>query len=223
MEIPDDPDVDRSQFLSLHQTYPSALTDADGHTYLFRVVAVDPTHTPTEVASHREQVIEDLKLQRAFDAAVAQAERLAEDSRDAGLAPAWREAEALQEQATRASLLTPVAFPREGYPTLSSVSFKAFLTDIGPVGEPFVEACFGLGELETDGPRITTIEMRDVGDPMVVVAQWISTQPVYKDTFLIRRVGIAQRIRFQRQQRLAEDWLDSANIRARAGFEVPQG
>ena len=86
-----------------------------------------------------------------------------------------------------------------------------------------MEACFGLGELETDGPRITTIEMRDVGDPMVVVAQWISTQPVYKDTFLIRRVGIAQRIRFQRQQRLAEDWLDSANIRARAGFDVPQG
>ena len=86
-----------------------------------------------------------------------------------------------------------------------------------------MDACFGLSELETDGPRLTTIEMRDSGDPMVVVAQWIATEPVYEDTFLIRRVGIAQRIRSQRQQRLAADWFDSDNIRTRAGFELPQG
>ncbi|MCH7703073.1 MAG: hypothetical protein IID37_15430, partial [Planctomycetes bacterium] len=223
VEMPDDRDVDRSQFLSLHQTYPSAHTDTDGHTYLFRVVAVDPAHTPTDIADHRDQVIEDLKLQRGFDQAVAQAERLAEDSREAGLASAWQAAEALQAQATSASLLTPVAFPREGFPGFAGVSFKAFITNIGAVGKPFMDACFGLSELETDGLRITTIEMRDSGDPMVVVAQWLSTQPVYKDTFLIRRVGIAQRIRSQRQQRLAAEWLDSDNIRTRAGFEPKQG
>ncbi len=54
---------------------------------------------------------------------------------------------------------------------------------------------------------------------MVVVAQWLMTEPVYKDAFVIRRIGIAQRIRSQRQQRLARDWLDSDNIRTRAGFE----
>lgn len=222
VSMPDDPDVDRSQFLALHQTYPSALTDNDGHTYLFRVVAVDPAHTATDVADHRDQVIEDLKLQRAFDEASAQAEQLATESRAAGLAPAWQAAEGLQAQATGAALLTPVAFPREGYPG-SGIPFKGWITDIGAVGEPFMDACFALTELETDGPRITTIEMRDSGDPMVVVAEWISTEPVYQDTFLIRRVGIAQRIRSQRQQRLAADWLDSDNIRTRAGFEPPQG
>lgn len=222
VEMPDDRDLDRSQFLALHQTYPSPLTDNDGHTYLFRVVAVNPAHTPTDVADHRDQVIDDLKLQRGFDQAVAQAERLAEDSREAGLASAWQAAEALQAQATSASLLTPVAFPREGFPGFAGVSFKAFITNIGAVGKPFMDACFGLSELETDRLRITTIEMRDSGDPMVVVAQWLSTQPVYKDTFLIRRVGIAQRIRSQRQQRLAAEWLDSDNIRARAGYEPKQ-
>ncbi len=186
------------------------------------MVAVDPAHTPTEVADHRDQVIEDLKLQRAFDEAAAQAERLAEESRKDGLAPAWQAAEALQAQATSASLLTPVPFPREGFPGYSGVLFKGFVTDIGAVGEPFMDACFGLSELETDEPRITTIEMRDPADPMVVVAQWIATQPLYKDTFLIRRVGIAQRIRAQREQRLAVDWLDSDNIRARAGYEPKQ-
>ncbi len=219
VEMPDDADADRSQFLSLHQTYPSALTDRDGHVYLFRVVSMDPAHTPTEVADQRDQVIEDLKLQRAFGQAVAQAERLAEDSRAAGIAPAWEAAEALQAQADSASLLTPVAFPREGFPGYAGVSFKAFITNIGAVGKPFMDACFALSELETDGPRITTIELRDSGDPMVVVAQWLMTEPVYKDAFVIRRIGIAQRIRSQRQQRLARDWLDSDNIRTRAGFE----
>ena len=221
VEMPDDRDVDRSQFLALHQTYPSALTDNDGQTYLFRVVAVDPSHTPTEVTDHRDQVIENLKLLRAFDEASAQAEQLANESRAAGLAPAWQAAEGLQAQATGAALLTPVAFPREGYPG-SGIPFKGWITDIGAVGEPFMDACFGLSELETDGLRITTIEMRDSGDPMVVVAQWLSTQPVYKDTFLNRRVGIAQRIRSERQQRLAAEWLDSDNIRTRAGFEPKQ-
>ena len=106
VEMPDGPNVDRSQFLALHKTYPSALTDADGNMYVVRVVAVDPPHTPTEIANQREKVIEDLKLQRAYDATLAQAEQLAEESRQAGLASAWQAAESLQAQATGSSLLT---------------------------------------------------------------------------------------------------------------------
>ena len=62
--------------------------DEESNLYIFRLVATDPAHQPTDVSEVAEQVTADWKKQWAFDQAKAEAQRIIDATNTTDLAAA---------------------------------------------------------------------------------------------------------------------------------------
>ena len=61
------------------------LTDADGRAYAFRVTGYEKNHEPASLDDVRDKVVADVRLEAAYDAAVAAARTVVEAAADGGL------------------------------------------------------------------------------------------------------------------------------------------
>jgi len=219
IEIPRTSDVDRSVFLAAYQSCSAPLRDEAGNLYIYRVIGVEPGHAPESPDKVRDEVIADLRLQRAYDAATARAEALARQARENGLKAAWDAAPQLQEQVEAAGFHAGVSFPRERSVVWNQrrIELPTTIPGIGEVGESFVRKCFELGPAEEGAEQVAVIQEPDRA--AVAVVQWQQLQPLLESDYVKQRPQVVQQQEQLRLLRIVQEWLDPELIRSRNGFE----
>ena len=226
--VPTKRGTNAADFLSLFQTSRYTISDAQGRTYVLRVVAAREGHVPESLDEVRERVTYDLRLLRAFEESKAYAESLRSCDTSTGLQDAFDSNEELSSLVGMAEGAThgyfePPAFARAG----QSQSITALIGGpdaapsifiaggLGLVPSDVVERCFALEHLVD---RTAAIELKSRADMLVV--EWVET--IYPDAIDFsekRETFVAQMAQARMLDAMAE-WLAPANIRARNGFEL---
>lgn len=226
--VPTKRGTNATDFLSLFQTSRYTLSDAQGRTYVLRMVAAHKGHVPESLDEVHERVAYDLRLLRAFEESKAHAESLRSCDDSTDLREAFDSHEELAALAGTADGAThgyfePPAFARAG----QSQSFAALIGrpdsatsifvsgGLGLVPNDVVERCFAL---EHSADRTAAIELRSRADMLVV--EWVET--IYPDgaAFSDQRETFVAQITQSRMLDAMSEWLAPANIRARTGFEL---
>jgi hypothetical protein len=221
--IPNDRTVNPSDFLATFQTCRYPLTDADGHVYVFRVIDGRLGHIAESVDEVRDRVIADLRLQGAYERALARAESLRSCASSTGLGEAYEsdaELAALKNtpRGAGSGYFEPPPFSRatrgqvaRGRET-QTVSIGG---GVGSVPAEVVAQCFALAAAED---KTAVIELRDRPCAMVVVL--VEAEPGYVDEFQGMRVSLVEQMSRLRAQDAIADWLNPEQIRARNAFKL---
>lgn len=191
--------------------------------YLFRVVKIGPAGPPEDFATVREQVRQDLKLQRAFDLAGEHARTLASAAESVGLDQAVEQAGELKQllasAATAASQPSDAAPAQEALrllePSQPMVRFtrsSPSLPGIGAIPNA-AELIFGLAKKEG--------EHRTAAVPAPAAKKWLVVEllnvgDLYEGDFIAQREGLRDRIGPLMAQMKV---LDPVGIKARAGWK----
>lgn len=226
--VPTKRGTNAADYLSLFQTSRYVLSDAQGRTYILRVVAAREGHVPESVDEVRERVTSDLRLLRAFEEAKARAEALRSCDASTGLQEAFYSDEELAGLADTADGATlgyfePPAFARagqsQGFGASSAGPGSAASTyvigGLGLVPNDVIEGCFAL---EHSADRTAAFELKSRAELLVV--EWLET--IYPDgvEFSEQRETFVAQMAQARMLDAIGEWLTPANIRARNGFEL---
>ncbi|MGE3182128.1 MAG: hypothetical protein AB7N71_10890, partial [Phycisphaerae bacterium] len=191
--------------------------------YLFAVLETDPAGPADNFETQKEQVKRDLKLQRAYDLAREQAEKLAARAKEVGLQQAYDEADALRQlvapanadavqsdmQTRQLQILKPSKI--FGKYTRSTPSLQNVGAARGIADDIFALAA-------QPGPH----RVGAIGIPAArkwIVVEMEEVQPLYAGDFEQR----VQSVRgFQEQFQVQMGFFDPQNVKLRTGFEPAQ-
>ena len=217
------------QALASYQTAPSQLIDEDNNLYLYRIVQVQERHAPTSIDEVRDEVVADLRAQRAFEAAKTHAEAIKNRIGEGDLRTVCEAYDGLDAdlKAGTISFFEAEPFPKMGreffgfrFPVI--VSDKAGARDQDNKrlhqiqDERFVAEVFDL--LESAGEQgLGIIEVPAMERVFVVGLDGIDhlTKPEYEDY----KKNIQSQIAVNRQNSLLEQWFSAESIRARCGYK----
>ena len=217
------------QALASYQTAPSQLIDEDNNLYLYRIVQVQERHAPTSIDEVRDEVVADLRAQRAFEAAKTHAEAIKNRIGEGDLRTVCEAYDGLDAdlKAGTMSFFEAEPFPKMGreffgfrFPVI--VSDKAGARDQDNKrlhqiqDERFVAEVFDL--LESAGEQgLGIIEVPAMERVFVVGLDGIDhlTKPEYEDY----KKNIQSQIAVNRQNSLLEQWFSAESIRARCGYK----
>ena len=228
MEIPTGEDaagVDRSSFMTLHQTCRYAMTDSEGNIYVFRPVEIDgerPARTLDEV---RDQVVDDLRFARGYQQALAAAEALRQAALQGdGLQAAWNVDEALRNSVDSHNETADPQTRQAGFHETVQVNRRrtdgTLVDRVGPIGvvdEAFLDACFSMRDATAPDARLLTIAIP--GSGTAVVAEWVGDSPLNEQQFAALQQHVARQIERQRVVDYMPSWLAPKQIKARNGFK----
>ncbi len=220
--IPQDAGVDRSFYTATYQTSPCVLTDVDGDVYVMRVVGSRPAHVADSVDEVRDQVVQDLRLVRAWEDARMHAEGLLDCEEGATLEQTFLNHEEL------VSLKDTPAGAWSGYATSPLVT-RRNRTDLSAGREMPVHAGWTIGsvsrdlieewfQLQYNPQKVMVQELKDRAT--VIVVEWAETQEGREDEFYEMRPQLTSEVAGQRMRSVVSAWLDPENIRARNGLEL---
>jgi hypothetical protein len=200
--------------------------------YFFRVIRVKPSGPPDSIDTVRDQLVQDLKLLKAFEVAGEHAQQLASSARVAGLAAAVESAGELRQLLTAAeewASTQPAAVrgTRFGYTRyLGPLTPRGAFTRVPSYVHEYVglapilhEQVFALAEsLPSTGPvhRVAVVPVTE--DQKWVVAELEEIKPVYAGDFEKRRMDLARTAEYQERLQLMQAWYDAKNILRRTGF-----
>ena len=216
--------VDEREFLSVYQTSTHVLRDSgSGDRYLFRVIETKASHPPESLEEVRQRVTNDVRQLRAYEQALACAQRLLEAAKAQGLQEAFDADEEIQQlkteheaQARSLQVLPATSFTRAGDPQFRAYARSmptVFIRGLGALDKQIIEGIFGL---EQAGSPYGVFERKTEGQVMVV--EWLKTTPVREDEYAAQREELAGRLRSERGQQAWSNWFDPENIRARHKF-----
>ncbi len=225
-KIPDDRNVNRSDYLSIYQTSRYPLKDGDGNLYVIRVADAREGHVPESIDEVRDRVVADLRTLRGFEEALARAESIRSCDTASNLQEAFEEDIELVALGDTpggigSGFYVPPPFSRAAqYQVTSgqtgSPDMPTFIAGgLGLVPRSVVEKCF---DLEYEGDHRAIFEISERGT--VLVVEWTETiLPDGADFEQTRESFLTQMTQSRHQNAIAE-WLDPENIRARNGFEI---
>jgi len=204
---------------------------------LFRVVEAMESVAPATLAEVHEQVVADLREQRAYARMEEQARQLYTAARKVGLTDALAMAESLKTKLGVSAVATPNPFARKNAGDLSTMSVDA----IGP-SEEFLTAVFSMAAADwtptepespstPDMPALTTRPAVEPAPKVTlislpklkkrVVVEFLELAPLTEDRFTANVRSSAYQQLFQRRAReTMTDWFLPANIEKRCGFEL---
>lgn len=225
--VPTLPSEERSSavdYLAPFQSCRFPLTgDKTGNLYVFRVVDAKPARPPESVAEVRDQVVKDLRLSRAYEAAKTRAESLRACSATQSLS------EAYQADADLVAFKEKAEGVYSGYvepPPISRVLTHQASRGRSPTG---VYGGFGVGNLanevvdqffalEHSNEKMKAFELKDRA--AVLLAEWVETKPPPEDEFNALRKQLVTQLADARWRDAASAWLDPEKVRARTGFAL---
>lgn len=223
-KIPADEGANTSEYLSLFQTGPYALSEGTtGNLYLYRVIEAKPGRAAESLEEVRDEVIADLRTLRGFEAAKKRAEALR-------AAAAQQTLKALYEaDAELVAFKAKSAGNESGFfepPPVTRVSRME-----APFGRPAggANTNSGLGRLpndavdqifslESSADKTTVLELKDRA--AVVLVQWVETKPATQDQFDTLRKDLASKLSDVHFRDAVTPWLESSQIQARSGFAL---
>jgi len=225
--VPDvfaDERTNAADYLAPFQSCRFPLTDEkSGNVYVFRIVDSKPAHAPESVAEVRDQVMEDLRLARAFEAAKTRAESLHSCSATQSLQ------EAYEADADLVAFKEKAEGVYSGYvepPPISRVLRHQASRGRSPTG---VFGGIGVGNLANEvvdqffalehaNEKMKVFELKDRA--AVLLAEWVETRPPAEDDFNALRKELVTQLADARWRSAASIWLDPEKVRARTGFAL---
>ncbi len=211
-------------YLAPFQTCRFPLTDdKTGNLYIFRVMDAKPAHAPESVAEVRDQVVQDLRLLRAYDVAKTRAESLRACSATQSLQ------EAYEADADLVAFKEKAEGVNSGYvepPPMSRVLKHQASRGRSPTG---VFGGIGVGNLTNEvvdqffalehaDEKTRVFELK--GRAAVLLAEWVETKPPAEDEFNELRKQLVTQLTDVRWRSAASAWLDPEKVRARTGFAL---
>lgn len=210
--------------LALYETCPTALRDAEGDHYLFRVVETRGAHVAASVDEVRQRVAEDLKLKAAYDAALAAGQKLLASVGEQGLKAAFDADEALTslpqtESGKSVRFFEPQPCPRlpEDMAASGRVGDTRLVQGWAYVPAWFVDRLFALA---ASGRKHELIEIPE--HAKVVVVELVERLVPREDGFAAMRDRLTMRMTAMRYQTALTNWLDPTNIEARNSLKAPK-
>lgn len=211
-------------YLAPYQSCRFPLTDdKTSNLYIFRVVDAKPAHAPESVAEVRDQVVKDLRLSRAYEAAKKRAESLRASSATQSLREAYEadtDLVAFKEQKDGVtsgyfdpppmSRVLRLQASRGRSPTGVFVGLG-----IGNVSNEVVDQCFAL---ERADEKKKVIELKDRA--AVLLAEWVETKLPPEEDFNTLRKQLVTQLADARWRDAVSAWLDPEKVRARTGFDL---
>lgn len=218
-KIPADARGDQAQYLSLWQTSLKPLSTDTGVIYLYRITAAGEGRVPDGLAEVRDQVVEDLRLQRGMERAKQAAEEFAQQVGTSGLKEAWEADTELVDQVTpdRGGYVDVPPFPRDasrlGAP-------KNSVMPIGIVTDGFMGRAFALAE-KGEESGVAVEELPDLAKVAVIKGK--SLRPLYGEDYELRRGFLKDQLSQVTGGKILRGWLNAKSVRARNKYEPVRG
>lgn len=206
---------------NLFETVSEPFIDQEGNAYVFRTIAIRPPRAPESWEVVKEDLIRDIRLQKASEVAKRHAEELTAKAKQVGLEQAANADPALADKLRMAPgqpvLRTPEPFAR--IDTRYGQPMPTRLMELGWDQEGrFVDTVFDLASETTTQPsRIVLYPMKHLR--RWVVAELEEIVPVTEAEYEQEREMAREMLRRQRWVQFASNWLDPENIRARVDFK----
>ena len=206
-----------AEVLSLDEPSPR-LRDLDGNVYVFQIREATPAAPPARLDDVKAKVEADVRTKLAFDAAVAAARKLRDESAKSGLEAAARSADkdvfptsdffnrqGMSSSFDPVTLIPKVELPEASRQTLVADAFKL------------------LGEATPDKPHpVGVIQLPATG--RVVVAELSDVERPWKDDQQdLLQYQVSQQIAMQRAQRLLADYFKFDAVKQRLQYQSPRG
>jgi hypothetical protein len=180
-------------------------TDADGRAYAFRVTACEANHEPASLDEVRDKVVADVRLESAFESAVAAGRALLEAAAEPGLEAAAKKAGVAVEESDW--------FPRERMVPVARMgrwfAFPPSLPVIGP-NRLVVAECF---RLDPKGQRRTLITL--ARDRQIVVIEVVDREAPREAAYELMRPLLADEVSRELAESVHEGVFDREAIRRR--------
>jgi hypothetical protein len=197
--------------------------------YIFRVIRAIPAGPVETLDAVREQVVADLKRQKAFELARDYANALAERARAVGLAAAIADDQDLRAILTEAQAASqpaegpaPPRYLAELGPFTPSAGVTRRSTWFEHVGESKNLARRIFERIDAQGAESAPAQAIELV-PNAAGGKWIIAQigelkPIFAGDFAKQRQQFASQAASPDRQAFVKAWTDPANIRRRAGF-----
>lgn len=214
---------DRSYFLSLYETSRFTLVNPTAEKkYLFRVIEVRPRRPPASLDEVRDQVVSDLRLKMAFDAARQEADKLIAAAKSSTLKDAYEADEALVRRSdVGVAFIQPRPFAHsvstDTGELMSRENLKMNIVGVGMVSLPIIEQIFALENVK---PPMTVLALEELS--MVVAVEFKERIPAHMGHLAKFRTATLQSLINNRTNMAKELLLKPDNVRARAGIEISE-
>jgi hypothetical protein len=183
------------------------------------VVDIEPARAPETLDEVRDQVVENLRLQRAYEEATRRGEALLAEAKLTSLEEAWNAATELQETVGKdGGYRSAAPFARKGL-QFGDFAMPVSVQGVGAVDDAFTERCFALGPVAEGKEQWAVIPLPD--SATVVTVEWQAVRPMTEDDYARRRPTLLRQMRAVRGMEIMSEWLDPELIRSRNGFEFP--
>ena len=161
----------RLRLLRMQVGVPSRpVSNPQGDSYIFRVLAADSEHPPKDLEEVREQVVRDVKERLRYEALKARADELVAAAREKGLEAVAEEHKATVEKSDPFSLYDPFALAFRGYlaaPQLPVIGVsEPFVKDVLEVARAAEEPVGAVAAAPVDSARKLVIFKIIAFDPM---------------------------------------------------------
>lgn len=218
-------DSNQADYIAMYQTSQYPLTDSGtGDVFLFRLIDSKAAHAPESLDEVREQVVEDMRLQKGFEAARNRATSLA-SCHGAGdtLKAAFEndsELVAKKEGDTGHEMgyFDPVPFTRvpRGQAARGRLVSGMFVPNgVGTIPNDVVDGIFAM---KHSSDEVRAFDLKDRAVVLVTEFQEITPSP--EDEFNKMKKELVAQISRERRTSAINDWLNPDNIRARSQFEL---
>jgi hypothetical protein len=223
-EIPKDAGSSESDYLAMYETCPRPLRDsATGNQYVFRLIDKAPGRPAESVEEVRDEIIADLKLVRAMEAARKRLESLSACAATSSLKEAYEADSELAHYATADSSAVGGYFEPEPFSRVpQSLAAQGRPQNgiytgagVGRLPNEVVDQIFALAEAN-HGNGIFDLPDRAT----VVYVEVTGLTRAQEDEFNSLKKELAQQIASERWQRAVSNWLDPEQIQARSEFKV---
>lgn len=219
-EVPNEDGVRRDTFLAINQTSDYAFFDfTTGDKFIWRVIDVKKAHAPDSFEPFRDEIVENIKLQRALDEATNYARVLTYAAEESDLASAFDASEELQNIITERNA-TGIRFvePQPIARARNASSGRDEFVLAGPIGRitaDQLETCFDLEEAAMPFDVLTVD-----ATALAVAVEWVETIRGNEKEFKDLRKTLETSLVYSERVRALQDWFDHDNIAARTQYDA---
>lgn len=204
---------------NLYETVSEPFVDPTGDVYVMRTVDVRLPQAPADYTQVKEQLIEDIRMKRAYEQAGQVAEQLADAARGSSLSAALDADPAVKEKLGEKALIQPKPFTQEQMMNYGSMPqlFPSMIPQIGYDPE-LVNTAFELAaQADGQGSPITTYEQPNRGRWLVL--QYKDSLPVTEDEYEQQRQSAQFLLNYTRMSEVFSTWFDTEQIFARTEWQ----
>ncbi|MGB0715127.1 MAG: hypothetical protein ACPGXK_04565 [Phycisphaerae bacterium] len=219
-EVPDQDGIRRDSFLAMNQVSEYALFDfMSGNKFIWRVTDVKKAHAPESFEPMRDQIVEDIKLQRALDEATNYARVLTYAAEEGDLSAAFDESEEVQNliaegTATGIRFVEPEPIARARSAATGRDS-QVLAGPIGRISAEQLEQCFAL---QDSGAPYDVLTIND--SAIAVAVEWVETIRGNDKEYDELRKTLGTTLVYAQRVKALADWFNHDNIVARAQYEA---